>query len=276
MRTVFLIGESIPLKQDGSEYTITPCGLLGSELEPFDARHGVFCNYVMTPLLATIHVLRQQQKETASLIDQLEPLLKDKGERRLNIFQRKKKEANEPFVIRQELSEFVRVTNPSETLCLLFGYQTVFGLLAWMLGGQQETTWTREKISEVAFAFLTAASTHTKIILNWPSPVELKPKTGHTGLIHRLCVENEGEGMLQQAVKTMAKPNVDKDSLVRFFRSAVPLLHNEAYRQGNIGNVQACFTQFATGQTDQAPTEQYWRVMGRAIACRLSDEFINR
>lgn len=276
MRAVYLIGESIPLREDGSEYTVTPCGSLSSQLDAFDARHGVFCNYVTTPLLAGIHALRTQGTDTAPLVDQLGQLLEDKSRKRLNVFQRKKKVRNEPFVIGQDLPEWMCAVNPRESLFLLFGYQTVFGLLAWLLSGRQDSTWTRSRISEVAFAFLTAASTHTKTVTDWPSPVGLKPKTGHTGLFHRLCVEDEGEGMLQKAVKTMAQPGVDRDSIVRFFRSSIPLLHNEAYRQSNIGNVQVCFVQFASGKKDEKPTEQYWQVMGRAIAFRLSEKFVNR
>ncbi|MBX7104582.1 MAG: hypothetical protein K1X57_10910 [Gemmataceae bacterium] len=276
MKTVSMVGESLPLRDDGSEYKVTACGQLGSQLETFDSRHGVFCNFVMTPLLASIHALTQQEADVEPLCGQLEDILKDGSERRFNVFGKKKKGKDEAFVIDANLASRVREFDPTRQLWLLFGYQTAFGLMAWLLDNQETTTWTRKRIEEVGFAFLTAASTHERLLKGWPKPVEVEPKTGHTGLLHRLCVEAEGAEMLKTAVETMAKPNADRDRILTIFRSLVPLLHNEGYRQANIGNVQVCFLNYATGKVGTTPSEQYWRVIGSAIACRLREQYVNR
>src|SRR5437660_1699695 len=155
MRTVSLVGESLPLRDDGSDYKVTSCGQLGEQLETFDARHGVFCNSVTTPLLVSIHALKQQGADIEPLLGQLEDILKDKSERRFNVFGKKKKGRDEPFVIDADLVRRVQGFDPTRQLWLLFGYQTVFGLLAWLLDNQETTTWTRTKIEEVGFAFLT-------------------------------------------------------------------------------------------------------------------------
>ncbi len=74
----------------------------------------------------------------------------------------------------------------------------------------------------------------------------------------------------------MAKPSADKERIIGLLRSVVPLLHNEGYRQQHIGNVQGCFVKYATGVIEDKATEQYWHLMGNAIAIRLRDEFIKR
>ncbi len=108
MRTVSLVGESLPLRNDGSDYKVTSCGQLGEHLETFDSRHGVFCNFVTTPLLASIHALKQQETDVEPLLGQLEDILKDGSERRFNIFGKKKKGKDEPFVIDADLAGRVR------------------------------------------------------------------------------------------------------------------------------------------------------------------------
>lgn len=62
-----MVGESVPLRNDGTDYRVTSCGQLGEQLETFDSRHGVFCNFVMTPLLASIHALKQQVADVEPL-----------------------------------------------------------------------------------------------------------------------------------------------------------------------------------------------------------------
>lgn len=276
MKDVFLVGESVPLKDDGSNYRVTPCGQLDRQLEDFDPRHGVFCNFVATPLLATVTALTASKSDALPFINQFEQILGDKSDRRFNLFKEKKKEPNEPFVIRDDLPQRVAVFDSAKHLWLLTGYQTAFGLLAWLLDDRQTSVWQRSRIEEVAFAFLTAASTHERLVAGWPTPVEIEPKTGHTALLHRLCVEDVGQEMLAKAVHAMAKTNVSHERIIGLLRYAVPLLHNEAYRQGNIGNVQGCFVRYATGKIKFKPNEQYWHLMGSAIAVRLQDEFIKR
>jgi hypothetical protein len=276
VKDIFLVGESLPLKEDGSKYRVTQCGLLGPSLEGLDPRHGVFCNFVTTPLLSTISALSTRKADVAPLLNQLEHLLADKSDRRFNLFEEKKKGRSEPFVIRDDLVGRVAGFDPTKHLWLLTGFQTSFGLLAWLLDDQQTSVWQRTQIEEVAFAFLTAASTYESPIAGWPLPVEIKPKTGHSALLHRLCVEHGGQLMLARAVQTMAKPNVNKDNVVELMRSCVPLLHNEGYRQDEIGNVQSWFVRFATGNIQEKAQHQYWQVMGNAIAFRLREEFITR
>ena len=178
MKDIFIVGESVPLRNDGANYRVTACGQLGRQLEDFDPRHGVFCNFVATPLLATICALTEQNAESTSVVAQLGPILADTTDRRFNLFKAKKKEPEEPFVIRDDLLARVVAFDPDKHLWLLTGFQTAFGLLAWLLDDKQTTVWKRTQIEELAFAFLTAASTHDSLLADWPRPVTIKPKQG--------------------------------------------------------------------------------------------------
>ena len=155
MKKIFLVAESLPLRENGTKPKCVHCGDLGDELVALDPRHGVFPNFVMTPLLAALFSMKNDAEYCMSLMEQLKGLLADKSERRFNVFKQKRKEKNEPFTIDDVLYLKLTSFNVRSHLWMLIGYQTTFGLLAWMLKGGKKRQ--RNKIEEFAFEFLSTA-----------------------------------------------------------------------------------------------------------------------
>src|SRR5262245_24209240 len=124
MRTIFLVGESLPLK------TGTPYEGLGTDLGAFDGRHGVFPNLVAKPLLSALFWLNKEGCELKPLLDQLEPLMTHTDtQRRFNVF--RTKASKQPFRVDTEPQTRLAAFNAAQDLWLAFGVQTNFGLLGF-------------------------------------------------------------------------------------------------------------------------------------------------
>lgn len=257
-RTLSLVGESLP---DGE---VVQVGNLTS-LVPLDARHGVYPNLVMTPLLSTLWALREQKGDTERFWNQIGGLL-DSTANRFNVFKKMERPNNSCTVFeilpdtKRRLLDFC----VDSQLWALFGYQTVFGLIRWVLKG--EVTVTKPQIEKFAVTFLSAAG------------VQAVPKnlSAQEGVVHRLCTRADQESNLRKAVLATTTFPKDAERHLRMFRCFVPLLHNEAYQLVPYGLGQANFSMAKDydHRGSEHAGELYWKVMGKAIATRLQDRFV--
>ena len=79
MRALFLVGESLPAGM--------PVVVGGNaNFVAFDARHGVFPNLVMKPLLAALLAMRKEGQNEELLWQQIDELVADPSDRRFNLF----------------------------------------------------------------------------------------------------------------------------------------------------------------------------------------------
>jgi hypothetical protein len=267
MRRLSLVGESLP---DG---VVVQVGNLKS-LEPLDARHGVYPNLVMTPLLSALWAMRQQNINTDDFWKQIESLM-DTTVNRFNVFKKSDSgKKNDPaFEILPDTKRRVTDFDSTSELWALFGYQTVFGLIRWVLTGEDKTT--KSKIKSFAKEFLAAAGIKTdqNVVPFNPVPKNLSAKEG---IVHRLCTHADQERHLRHAIQLITKFPADVERHLQLFRCFIPLLHNEAYQMVPYGLGQANFSlarDYDPRGAEHAG-ELYWKVMGKAIAVRLQDRFV--
>jgi hypothetical protein len=271
MRRLYLVGESMPLRDnDGREPSpieAVTIGKYGNRLLPFDPRHGVFPNFVMTPVLATIYALDRRGQDMRFLMNQLPWLLHDgpDGEptRIFNVFREKSRKPDVSFEINEE--EILRRWDAFEEsqVWVLTGYHTTFGLLGWLLDKSRIRV-RRQETAKFAANFLRACV---------GDRIGRKtPWTGHSGWLFWLCSQaNAGDltayQSLRKGVDDCSGPECDAERVTAFLLRAVPTLHNDAYRNGRTGYNQACFVCHATGRP--APETIYWKLIGDEIASRL-------
>jgi hypothetical protein len=150
MRELSLVGESLP---SGSPVQV---GELVS-LIPLDPRHGVFPNLVMTPLMSLLHAARTSGLDVAQTYGQIEDLLEDGTEKRFNAFEKDVQYPNNPeFEILPSTVRRLSEMRPSEELWALFGYQTIFGIVRWLITGQGRAS--KRQIRSFAIRFLENAA----------------------------------------------------------------------------------------------------------------------
>jgi hypothetical protein len=266
-RRLSLVGESLP---DG---VVVQVGNLKS-LEPLDARHGVYPNLVMTPLLSALWAMRQQNDNTDEFWKQIESLL-DTTANRFNVFKKSDsgKKDDPAFEILPDTKRRVTGFDASSELWALFGYQTVFGLIRWVLTGEDKTT--KSKIKSFAKEFLAAAGMTTDQSVVHSNAVP-KNRSAKEGIVHRLCTHADQEHRLRQAVQSNTKFLTDAERHLQLFRCFIPLLHNEAYQMVPYGLGQANFSlaKDYDHRGAEHAGELYWKVMGKAIAFRLQDRFV--
>lgn len=286
MKTLFLVGESLPRKD------ATACTTHDKELAAIDGRHGVFPNLVGKPLLSALHWLHTNGRRSAELLDQLDALMTDASkDRRLNVFQ--KKAPNEDFAFHDYFLKRVNSFDPKQELWLTFGVQTNFGLVGYLLGRfTTAKSYSKQQIVTFSNRFIRRALTYRPLPTGLADSVPTQ-RIARLGLLHRLCCHTSGttnhfEGMLRTAVrdtpfeassrKVAARPEAKVDAIVQTLHGIVPLLHNEAYQDRNeIGYNQAHFVLGASVRksTGKAP-DMYWLVMGEAIGRRLQGDFVRR
>lgn len=276
MRQLFLVGESLP---ESSAVTFGN----GSALNVLDDRHGVFPNLVMSPLLALLWAHHEQSEHSPELWRQVNEILTN-TERRFNVFT-KHVDADHPrkpeFEIHADTKKNLTIlmSNPKEYLWALFGFQTTFGLIRWIL--RCETRVQKKEIRDFAGAFVLSAAKRWRPQIGVPSvtPENVKRmnKCAMTGYVHRLCTHHDADGsgvvtMLRCAIQeNTTQPSKVEDHL-SVFRAFVPLLHNEAYQMSPHGIGQANFV-LATNfdhSGSQALDDLYWKVMGRCLIRRIS------
>jgi hypothetical protein len=280
MKRLWLVGESLPKKEG------TPSGSHAKELAAIDARHGVFPNLVGKPLLSALHWLHSQALPTDGLLDQLDLLMTDASrDRRFNIFQ--KKASQEDFRLHDDIPKRLECFEPQQHLWLVFGSQTNFGLVGFLLGIFRSTeSYAKKDIQSLAIDFIDLALSYKPLPPGLPSKTPTQ-QTARLGVLHRLCCHAcragaDCEGALRQAVTEFpplqgrSATERDVDVIVAKLRSIVPLLHKEAYQDRyEIGYNQANFVLASSVKKwkDKAP-DMYWSVMGEAIGRRLQGHFV--
>jgi len=267
VRLLHLVGESLP---GGSPVTV---GSVGG-LVPLDPRHGVFPNLVMTPLLSLLWAAHQEGKDQTALWEQVNELLEDNAARRFNAFRKHADyPANPEFELLSEVEDRLARMKTTEQVWALFGYQTVFGLIRWLLKGERKMR--KQKIKQFAAEFLTSAAEKWTPATGLPRG-SLTKMSAQEGYIHRLCTDNDSDGsgvvtMLRHAIERNTGFPAKVEEHLGLLRSFVPLLHNEAYQLTPYGIGQANFVLAA----DYNPKgtahagELYWRVMGKSLLRRL-------
>lgn len=283
MKRIYIIGESLPLKSDGQKRLAHKTNQLSDSLVPMDPRHGVFPNLVMKPLFATAYALhRNGHSAVGRFIESVEEILQDNSPRRLNVFEdrrtKPKKKKSEPKppdqpeffeTSTERLNATLAGFDYEHDLWLVFGHQTNFGLLWWLV---DNTAIRRvEKTDIVDFAktftnFICCASSTT-----FPNT---DTGSGRVGLLHRLCVGVNNHVVLRRAIEKLNPKSNSADRITRILRSTIPLLHNEGYQDGShpIGNAQAHFVRNAIAKP--LTGDLYWQVMGNAISTRLTGAFV--
>lgn len=270
MKTLYLVGESSPIS-DATGIQPPACGTL-TALVPLDPRHGVFPNLVMTPLLATMSAFQIAGEVPSELWKHVNRLLEDNSEYRFNLFDKLKgsKSADDRFTMREEAVAKWSSFDSKNDLWLIFGYQTAFGLLRWLLKGQERAT--RQQIKTFGTEFLSLASKRWAPDTGLPATPP-KDKCAQEGYLHRLCTNEDVDGqgvcqMLRHAIQHW-QPQLADEVLIRL-RSVVPLLHNEAYQLAPYGIGQVCFLLCGPwGANVKSPQELYWRFIGGSVKRRL-------
>ena len=272
IRTLSLVGESLP---DGTAVRV-------GELEALvalDARHGVFPNLVMTPLLSTLWAMNKLRVDTTAFWNQVEGLL-ESTQHRFNAFSKSAliEPKNPDFVIHPLASKRLSEFDTASELWGLFGYQTNFGLLRWALTGEDKAT--KKEIKKFATEFLTVAFTHWTPDVGFPK-VAPHNMCSQEGVLHRLCTQSDPDGtgvvaMLRHAIEENTVFAEKVDYYLKVFRCFVPLLHNEAYQLAPYGVGQANFAlaqDYDLKGTSHA-TELYWKLMGETLMRRLLTETV--
>ena len=286
MKRLWLVGESLPLKEDGSERKAHKTSNLPATLVPLDPRHGVFPNLVMKPLCTAGYSL------SLSHVDQLLPFFKemkeiisDESERRFNLYENRatkskgrgkqnpeKKVVAEIFAINDGgISARIASFDLENDLWLVFGHQTNFGLLWWLLDKELDRKVEKDDIRAFSEKFVAAVSEC--------SPAHAYEKksqlSSRIGLLHRLCTGIDTRTILESAVAKLGpKSEFSAARISELLRATVPLLHNEGYQDGTnaTGNAQSHFVRRAKGKV--AHGDLYWQVMGNAIATRVLGGFV--
>jgi hypothetical protein len=287
VKRLWLVAESLPLKEDGNLRKALKSANLPETLVPLDPRHGVFPNLVMKPLFAAGYSLSQNHSEQLpNFFREMNDVVSDQSVRRFNVFenratksktQRKKKMLNErPMtdifeISNARLSERIRSFNVQEDLWLVFGHQTNFGLLWWLLEGEDVHRTEKARIKDFSARFVTAVG-----VVSPPHRCGTNGQlSGRIGLFHRLCTGADTEKILEDAVRTLGpKSSYSTEQISQLLRATVPLLHNEGYQDGSnpTGNAQSHFVRYAKGKV--AEGDLYWQVMGNAIAARILGSFV--
>lgn len=279
MKTLYLVAESLPMKVG------TICEGLDSQLHPFDLRHGVFPNLVAKPLMATLNWLLIQNLEIEGLTQQLPTLLEAESSCRFNVYNAKR--TNDKFKFSPKFFRRLKDHNPESDLWLIYGVQTCFGVLGYLLGDLKgNRKYPRKDIRDTGKKFLVEVS-KVKEKPEWFPKSIPRQLCAQLGLYHRLCTERDSDAdiivnCLETAIKKYRKEYSIKGSMsveyiVNFVRSIVPLMHNEAYQDRyDTGYNQAHFVSGTSIKTNKTPQRLYWNMMGEAIGTRLQGEFVSR
>lgn len=271
IRRLCLVGEAEPADKkrrskknpDGVMMLPVSCAELGGELLALDPRHGVFPNLVMTPLFGTMYACEREQRE--AVWDSWSDILEDSSARRFNVFAKRPDGVGHPFLNHCKLENHWSAFDPAEDVWVLFGFRTSFGLLRWLLTGEQ--THTEKDIKDFAHAFLT----HALSRLTGETTPPRKNHARRLGMLHHFLRSDEPRtrAALESALMKHQASAHDLGSISSKLRSAVPLLHNEAYHSTPIGNTQAQFMCYASNLCDETPREVYWKFCGRAIVSAM-------
>lgn len=286
LKELCLVGESLPLTKLGDPKVAFESTNLPQKLVPLDPRHGVFPNLVMKPLLAAVYSLAKEgdDRDVIEFFTQLDPILQDETCRRINVFKdriptpigpnkkRLHKASEDEFAVDQVAIESKLESRKSENdLWLVFGHQTNFGLLAWLLKNKKQSVFKRSEIATLSKKFV------IQVFNELPSFCDIRPNSlsGRVGVLNRLCTGSGTESLLEDVLKRISEDKCKNvKSALSILRSSVPLLHNEGYQDGSqaIGNKQNHFVRFAKGIDQNG--DLYWQVMGHAIAKRMKNEFV--
>ena len=267
MRTLNLVGESLP---SGSPVQV---GEL-VDLIPLDPRHGVFPNLVMTPLMALLHATRASGLGLAEIYEQVQELLENGTRRRFNAFEKDMEYPNNPeFEILSSTAERLSGMKPAQELWALFGYQTIFGIVRWLLTGEGRAS--KRQIRKFAMRFLASAAEGWSERTALPRAIP-KNMSAQEGYMHRLCTGEDGDGsgvvaMLRNAISKHPADPAKTEEILCKLRAFVPLLHNEAYQLTPYGVGQANFMLCENWvlNTGRHPEELYWQAMGRSLLKRM-------
>jgi hypothetical protein len=163
---------------------------------------------------------------------------------------------------------------PSEELWALFGYQTIFGIVHWLLTGEPRAT--KRRIRSFARHFLESAAEQWNEGTKLPGIIP-KNMSAQEGYMHRLCTDEDPDGsgvvaMLRYAIAVRTNYPEEIEANLCKLRAFVPLLHNEAYQLTPYGVGQANFVlcQDWVLNGGRHPDELYWRAMGRSLARRIA------
>lgn len=269
LRTLSLIGESLPGQN------VVPMGNL-RELIPLDDRHGVFPNLVAMPLLSTLWSQSKSKDDLLAFWGQVMSIL-GKNDLRLNAFSVSSAsgEKNLEFKVTPSMVQRLRKFDTKNELWGVFGYQTAFGIIRYLLTGEEETT--KQKIEAFGRRFLIdALAAPDSSNKEDQKSMRSKGKCAQIGLLHRFCTAeavngSESISSLRNAIKANTKfPEVIEIHL-ETIRCLVPLLHNEAYQLVPYGKGQAAFVEMTnTNDTNESESPPlYWQIIGEALSRRL-------
>jgi len=283
-RRIWLVGESLPLTKASREKVARATSQLAEQLVCLDPRHGVFPNLVMKPLFAaTLAAFKESDAEVMALLRAIEDVVCDKPDRRFNLYlpritHQKNPESNR-FAF-DNLERRIQEFDPKIDLWLVFGHQTVSGLMKWLLECDEITT--RSALRKFIVKFITASNLAKCATENHTAFRPNRPATGagRIGFVHRLCTEFDakGEGVEKALGLAVDRLNIRRkysnEFIVSFLRRIIPLMHNEAYQDGQhpTGNAQGHFVKFATSA--QQTSDLYWKIMGHAIARRFMNRWV--
>ncbi|WP_145240866.1 hypothetical protein [Urbifossiella limnaea] len=240
----------------------------------------------MKPLFAAGYALSQSHADQLlNFFQEMKEVVSDHSGRRFNFFDNRPtrpkgrgKEAapenlgTDQFAVPDEdMTVRIKSFDTLNTLWLVFGHQTNFGLLWWLVDKAAADKPTKVQIKKFSEQFVNAVCDC--------SPAHAGGGYGQLssriGLLHRLCTGADTRLTLEAAVSKLNP--VGPFSLTRIsevMRATVPLLHNEGYQDGTnpTGNAQGHFVRLAKGKVDVG--DLYWQVMGNAIATRIMDGFV--
>jgi hypothetical protein len=250
----------------------------------------------MKPLFAAAYTLSQRHTDQLVPFFQcVQEVVADDTERRFNVFmdrptkpkrQRKDEgknrgEATEPdetaktewFEIdAARLRARIKSLESGGNLWLVFGHQTNFGLLRWLVGRSEESRVSKQQLMDFSEEFVAAVGEHT----SEHSGDEVNQLSARIGVLHRLCTVRGTQQVLERAIlKLNPKPLYSAAAISALLRATIPLLHNEGYQDGRnpTGNAQSHFVKRARDKVDRG--DLYWRVMGHAVAVRVLGQFVD-
>jgi len=280
MRTLSIIGYAPPDTNIG----------WGGELGPLDAKHGVFPNHVMTPLLATaLHLAIEERNE---FLEHIKCKILEEGnsksQYRLNaltksLTPKKGVPWGDLRTALDEQAKLLLTEDARNRLWIVVGYWPTCALVSHIVTGN--TDWTSISLRDFADEFLELALKEIleRVDKDYPSSV---PNDGiaRTGLLFRFFTHSSEDlhhaalrACIQKLWDTRKFPVRDNlDSIVLKLRALVPIPHNEIYQtyseDNPIGKFQSVFIHCKDSKVlrrEECGGDVFWKYIGERIASRL-------
>lgn len=308
-----IIGRIEPSRDDAMEigcglHAVPTGGLDCFTTVPLDARHGVFPNHVMTPLLATLFCTEKAKRSTffeKHIGPILEASLSSKdNDRMFNVFthpfperfkpRKNKKEADRqkikreicnPVSLDKNVIQLFARPEKNNPLFIVIGIWPTLGIFYHLITRKEEVKQTElETFGERITAWLNTKMKNYPETQNFLETQKRPPLILRLGLYFRLFNFSETSPVLLDLVNHLVvdHPNPSEleqkkvQMIVRSLHSLIPIPHNEAYQNKPTGKSMNLYMTCSPDKksphgSKSSSSVLLWQYIGQAIATRFHD-----